>query len=118
MPIHHVPSLHQVECWCLHHLCSAKIDSSLFQEIALLPYKLFGRCPRENSVLLKMDSPKSASSIPPGINTSPCRHSLRLLSNGYYICDEDSFCWDDLGNVLFSPTQCTMSYKENMVRRA
>ncbi|XP_073419367.1 transmembrane protein 71-like isoform X1 [Dendrobates tinctorius] len=92
--------------------------SSLFQEIALLPYKLFGRCPRENSVLLKMDSPKSASSIPPGINTSPCRHSLRLLSNGYYICDEDSFCWDDLGNVLFSPTQCTMSYKENMVRRA
>ncbi|XP_073532902.1 transmembrane protein 71 [Phyllobates terribilis] len=90
--------------------------SSFFQEIVLLPYKLFGRCSRENSEQLKMDSPKSGSSIPPGITMSPCRHSLRLLSNGYYICDEDSFCWDDLGNVSFSPTQCTVSYKENMVR--
>ncbi|XP_077127371.1 transmembrane protein 71 isoform X2 [Ranitomeya variabilis] len=90
--------------------------SSLFQEIALLPYKLFGRCSRDNSVPLEMDSPKRRSSIPPGINTSPCRHSLRLLSNGYYICDEDSLYWDDLGNISFSPTQCTVSYKENMVR--
>ncbi|KAM4029645.1 transmembrane protein 71 isoform 2-T5 [Anomaloglossus baeobatrachus] len=63
-----------------------------------------------------MGSPKSGSSIPPGINMSPSRHSLRLLSNGYYLCDEDSLCWDDLGNVSFSPTQCTVSYKENMVR--
>ncbi|XP_056374623.1 transmembrane protein 71 [Hyla sarda] len=85
--------------------------SSLFQEIALLPYRLFGHCARDN-----IDSPKMRSPIPSSDNMSPCRHSLRLLSNGYYVCDEDSFCWDDLGNVSFSPTQCTVSYKENMVR--
>lgn len=90
--------------------------SSLFQDIALLPYRLFGRCSRDKSDAPNMDSPRNGSPIPSGVNMSPCRHSLRLLSNGYYVCDEDSLCWDDLGNISFSPTQCTVSYKENMVR--
>ncbi|XP_066434876.1 transmembrane protein 71 isoform X2 [Eleutherodactylus coqui] len=85
--------------------------SSLFQEIARLPYRLFGRCSGETSRKMNSVSPN-----PCDINMSPCRHSLRLISNGYYICDEDSFCWDDLGNISFSPSQCTVSYKENMVR--
>ncbi|XP_069815918.1 transmembrane protein 71 isoform X2 [Dendropsophus ebraccatus] len=63
-----------------------------------------------------MDLPKNGAPPPPSANLSPSRHSLRLLYNGYYLCDEDSFCWDDLGNVSFSPTQCTVSYKENVVR--
>ncbi|XP_044150121.1 transmembrane protein 71 [Bufo gargarizans] len=85
--------------------------SSLFQDIALLPYRLFGHYSRENSDAANMSPPNQSD-----VNMSPCRHSLRLLSNGYYVCDEDSFCWDDLGNISFSPSQCTVSYKENMVR--
>ncbi|XP_075684075.1 transmembrane protein 71 [Rhinoderma darwinii] len=90
--------------------------SSFFQDIALLPYRLFGHFSRDNSNTQNMGSPKNGSPIPSAVNMSPCRHSLRLISNGYYVCDEDSFCWDDLGNISFSPTQCTVSYKENMVR--
>ncbi|XP_072007267.1 transmembrane protein 71 isoform X2 [Engystomops pustulosus] len=97
-------------------MSSRSYYSSLFQEIALLPYRLFGRCSRDASDTLTMGSPSNGPPIPSGVTMSPSRHSLRLLSNGYYICDEESFCWDELGNVSFSPTQCTVSYKENMVR--
>ncbi|KAM6125873.1 transmembrane protein 71 [Pterocles gutturalis] len=44
---------------------------------------------------------------------SPCRHSPRLLSNGYYILTEDSFLSNEGGNVTLTPSQ---TYKENLVR--
>ncbi|XP_063780843.1 transmembrane protein 71 isoform X2 [Pseudophryne corroboree] len=53
---------------------------------------------------------------PQAVPISPCRHSPRLLSNGYYTVDEDSLCWDDLGNLSITPTQYKVSYKENSVR--
>ncbi|KAM8966805.1 dynein axonemal assembly factor 11-like [Pelodytes ibericus] len=40
-----------------------------------------------------------------------CRHSPRLLSNGYYLLDEDTFLCNNEENI--SPTK---SYKENLVR--
>ncbi|XP_063312872.1 transmembrane protein 71-like [Pelobates fuscus] len=47
---------------------------------------------------------------------SSCRHSLRLLSNGYYVVDEDSVLYNDDGSVVISPTKPNVSYKENSVR--
>ncbi|XP_028646732.1 transmembrane protein 71 [Erpetoichthys calabaricus] len=45
-----------------------------------------------------------------------CRRSPRLLSNGYYILTEDSFVYDDEGNVSLTPSKINVSYKENLVR--
>ncbi|XP_053414247.1 transmembrane protein 71 [Nycticebus coucang] len=45
-----------------------------------------------------------------------CRRSPRLLTNGYYIWTEDSFLWDDDGNVTLNPSQTRVIYKENLVR--
>ncbi|XP_071753542.2 transmembrane protein 71 [Centroberyx gerrardi] len=45
-----------------------------------------------------------------------CRRSPRLLTNGYYIMTEDSFSWDDDGNVSLTPSKTNVSYKENLVR--
>ncbi|XP_074754508.1 transmembrane protein 71 isoform X2 [Athene noctua] len=47
---------------------------------------------------------------------SPCRHSPRLLSNGYYVLTEDSFLTDEEGNITLTPSQTTVTYKENLVR--
>ncbi|NXX37961.1 TMM71 protein, partial [Tricholaema leucomelas] len=47
---------------------------------------------------------------------STCRHSPRLLSNGYYVLTEDSFLSDEEGNVTLTPTQTSVTYKENLVR--
>ncbi|NWW95565.1 TMM71 protein, partial [Rhynochetos jubatus] len=47
---------------------------------------------------------------------STCRHSPRLLSNGYYILTEDSFLSDEEGNVTLTPSQTSVKYKENLVR--
>ncbi|KAL0966587.1 hypothetical protein UPYG_G00297130 [Umbra pygmaea] len=47
---------------------------------------------------------------------SPCRRSPRLLNNGYYVLTEDSYAWDDEGNVSLTPSKIKLSYKENLVR--
>ncbi|NXO60486.1 TMM71 protein, partial [Aramus guarauna] len=47
---------------------------------------------------------------------STCRRSPRLLSNGYYILTEDSFLSDEEGNVTLTPSQTSVTYKENLVR--
>ncbi|KFZ48994.1 Transmembrane protein 71, partial [Antrostomus carolinensis] len=47
---------------------------------------------------------------------SACRHSPRLLSNGYYVLTEDSFLSDEEGNVTLTPSQTSVTYKENLVR--
>ncbi|XP_051556544.1 transmembrane protein 71-like [Myxocyprinus asiaticus] len=45
-----------------------------------------------------------------------CRRSPRLLANGYYVLTEDSFSTDEEGNVTLTPSQTSVSYKENLVR--
>uniref|UniRef100_A0A8C9G262 Transmembrane protein 71 n=1 Tax=Pavo cristatus TaxID=9049 RepID=A0A8C9G262_PAVCR len=45
-----------------------------------------------------------------------CRRSPRLLSNGYYVLTEDSFLSDEDGNITLSPSQTSVTYKENSVR--
>ncbi|NXN47860.1 TMM71 protein, partial [Rhinoptilus africanus] len=47
---------------------------------------------------------------------SACRRSPRLLSNGYYVLTEDSFLSDEEGNVTLTPSQTSVTYKENLVR--
>ncbi|NWR72482.1 TMM71 protein, partial [Centropus unirufus] len=47
---------------------------------------------------------------------STCRRSPRLLSNGYYVLTEDSFLSDEKGNVTLTPSQTSVTYKENLVR--
>ncbi|KFV50231.1 Transmembrane protein 71, partial [Tyto alba] len=47
---------------------------------------------------------------------STCRRSPRLLSNGYYILTEDSFLSDEDGNITLTPSQTSVTYKENLVR--
>ncbi|KAK1878674.1 Transmembrane protein 71 [Dissostichus eleginoides] len=47
---------------------------------------------------------------------SSCRRSPRLLTNGYYSVTEDSFSWDEKGNVSLTPCKTSVSYKENLVR--
>ncbi|KFW93137.1 Transmembrane protein 71, partial [Phalacrocorax carbo] len=56
------------------------------------------------------------STNPPTGSISTCRRSPRLLSNGYYILTEDSFLSDDEGNVTLTPSQTSVTYKENLVR--
>ncbi|KFM03953.1 Transmembrane protein 71, partial [Aptenodytes forsteri] len=47
---------------------------------------------------------------------STCRRSPRLLSNGYYVLTEDSFLSDEKGNITLTPSQTSVTYKENLVR--
>ncbi|KAM6373727.1 transmembrane protein 71 isoform 1-T1 [Alca torda] len=47
---------------------------------------------------------------------SMCRRSPRLLSNGYYVLTEDSFLSDEEGNITLTPSQTSVTYKENLVR--
>ncbi|KAM9574083.1 transmembrane protein 71 isoform 1-T4 [Guaruba guarouba] len=56
-----------------------------------------------------------STNTPPG-SLSICRHSPRLLSNGYYIWTEDSFLSDEEGNITLTPSQTSVTYKENLVR--
>ncbi|XP_069076875.1 transmembrane protein 71 [Pleurodeles waltl] len=45
-----------------------------------------------------------------------CRHSPRLLANGYYVLDEDSILSNEEGNLTLSPTKTNVTYKERLVR--
>nr|XP_033791205.1 transmembrane protein 71 isoform X2 [Geotrypetes seraphini] len=43
------------------------------------------------------------------------RHSPRLLTNGYYVLNENSSLHDDQGNITLNPCH-SISYRENLVR--
>ncbi|XP_008945577.1 PREDICTED: transmembrane protein 71, partial [Merops nubicus] len=45
-----------------------------------------------------------------------CRRSPRLLSNGYYILTADSLLCDEEGNITLTPSQTSVTYKENLIR--
>ncbi|XP_022617555.1 transmembrane protein 71 isoform X1 [Seriola dumerili] len=66
--------------------------------------------------LLSPDSSYVCYSSVDGGDPSCCRRSPRLLTNGYYSVTEDSFTWDDDGNVSLTPCKTNVSYKENLVR--
>lgn len=67
--------------------------------------------------LLSPDSSYVCYSSVDGVDPSCCRRSPRLLTNGYYSVTDDSFSWDDEGNVsLLNPCKTSVSYKENLVR--
>ncbi|XP_070701734.1 transmembrane protein 71 [Pempheris klunzingeri] len=71
------------------------------------------------SLDLSLLSPDSSYVCYPSVDGGDpcsCRRSPRLLTNGYYSVTEDSFSWDDDGNVSLTPCKTSVSYKENLVR--
>ncbi|XP_034470151.1 transmembrane protein 71 [Hippoglossus hippoglossus] len=66
--------------------------------------------------LLSPDSSYVCYSSVDGGDPCCCRRSPRLLTNGYYTVTEDSFSWDDDGNVSLTPCKTSVSYKETLVR--
>lgn len=66
--------------------------------------------------LLSPDSSYVCYSSLDGAGPCSCRRSPRLLTNGYYDVTDDSFAWDDDGNVSLTPCKTSVSYKENLVR--
>ncbi|XP_040912185.1 transmembrane protein 71 [Toxotes jaculatrix] len=66
--------------------------------------------------LLSPDSSYVCYSSADGGDPCCCRRSPRLLTNGYYSVTEDSFSWDEDGNVSLTPCKTNVSYKENLVR--
>lgn len=66
--------------------------------------------------LLSPDSSYVCYSSADGGDPCCCRRSPRLLTNGYYSVTEDSFSWDEDGNVSLTPCKASVSYKENLVR--
>ncbi|XP_044075731.1 transmembrane protein 71 [Siniperca chuatsi] len=66
--------------------------------------------------LLSPDSSYVCYSSVEGGDPCSCRRSPRLLTNGYYSVTEDSFIWDDHGNVSLTPCKTNVSYKENLVK--
>ncbi|KAI3374534.1 hypothetical protein L3Q82_021107 [Scortum barcoo] len=67
--------------------------------------------------LLSPDSSYVCYSSADGGDPCCCRRSPRLLTNGYYSVTEDSFSWDEDGNVSLTPCKTSVSYKENLVSR-
>uniref|UniRef100_A0A3B3I117 Transmembrane protein 71 n=1 Tax=Oryzias latipes TaxID=8090 RepID=A0A3B3I117_ORYLA len=66
--------------------------------------------------LLSPDSSYICYSSADSSRPCSCRRSPRLLTNGYYAVTEDSFSWDEDGNVSLTPCKASVSYKENHVR--
>uniref|UniRef100_UPI0037E9971F transmembrane protein 71 n=1 Tax=Semicossyphus pulcher TaxID=241346 RepID=UPI0037E9971F len=73
-------------------------------------------CQSLDTSLLSPDSSYVCYSSVEGGDPCSCRRSPRLLTNGYYSVTEDSFTWDDEGNVSLTPCKTNVSYKENLVR--
>ncbi|KAE8599692.1 hypothetical protein XENTR_v10017288 [Xenopus tropicalis] len=90
-------------------------EHSFFNDCKLLQIKLFGNCSERDSFDLQNTSISHDGSFTSGF-FSPCRHSPRLLSNGYYVLDEDSIVYDDEGNISLEPTKSIVSYKETLAR--
>lgn len=84
------------------------------------PIKRRLRGNHDQSLDVSLLSPDSSyvcySSVGGGGDPCCCRRSPRLLTNGYYAVTEDSFSWDDDGNVSLTPCKTSVSYKENLVR--
>ncbi|XP_063306326.1 transmembrane protein 71 [Pelobates fuscus] len=104
-----------------YHLSSLTIphlDSSFLWDITQLPSKLFNDFSPSNTYDLDgMESNPSTSFNKTMCRLfSSCRHSLRLLSNGYYVVDDSSVLYNEDGSVIISPTKPNVSYKENSVR--
>uniref|UniRef100_A0A3B3RY94 Transmembrane protein 71 n=1 Tax=Paramormyrops kingsleyae TaxID=1676925 RepID=A0A3B3RY94_9TELE len=78
---------------------------------------VFGGSDNFSLSLLSPDLTYECFSVNP-LTGSPCscRRSPRLLSNGYYVLTEDSYVFDDDGNVSLTPSKTNVSYKENLVR--
>ncbi|KAL3989012.1 hypothetical protein ACER0C_013330 [Sarotherodon galilaeus] len=66
--------------------------------------------------LLSPDSSYICYTSAHGSEPCCCRRSPRLLTNGYYDVTENSFSWDDEGNVSLTPCKTSISYKENLHR--
>uniref|UniRef100_A0A8C4U6M2 Uncharacterized protein n=1 Tax=Falco tinnunculus TaxID=100819 RepID=A0A8C4U6M2_FALTI len=60
--------------------------------------------------------PMSATESIQSILSTDVTACPRLLSNGYYILMEDSFLSDEEGNITLTPSQTSVTYKENLVR--
>ncbi|KAM4552263.1 transmembrane protein 71 [Odontesthes bonariensis] len=73
-------------------------------------------CQSPDPALLSPDSSYVCYSSASGGGPCCCRRSPRLLTNGYYAVTEDSFSWDEDGNVSLTPCKTSVSYKENLVR--
>ncbi|XP_068582304.1 transmembrane protein 71 [Cebidichthys violaceus] len=73
-------------------------------------------CQSLDASLLSPDSSYVCYPSVDGGDPCSCRRSPRLLTNGYYSVTEDSFSWDDHGNVSLTPCKTSVSYKENLVR--
>ncbi|XP_041659412.1 transmembrane protein 71 [Cheilinus undulatus] len=73
-------------------------------------------CQSLDTSLLSPDSSYVCYSSAEGGDPCSCRRSPRLLTNGYYSVTDDSFSWDNEGNVSLSPCKTSVSYKENLVR--
>ncbi|XP_076602188.1 transmembrane protein 71 [Chaetodon auriga] len=73
-------------------------------------------CQSLDQSLLSPDSSYICYSSVDGGDPCSCRRSPRLLTNGYYSVTEDSFSWDDDGNVSLTPCKTKVCYKENLVR--
>lgn len=70
-----------------------------------------------DSSYLCYSSSTSARSPSDGcVHSRCCRRSPRLLTNGYYAVTDDSFLWDEDGNVSLTPCAASVSYKENVFR--
>ncbi|XP_072219548.1 transmembrane protein 71 [Leuresthes tenuis] len=73
-------------------------------------------CQSPDLSLLSPDSSYVCYTSADGGGPCCCRRSPRLLTNGYYAVTEDSFSWDEDGNVSLTPCKTSVSYKENLVR--
>uniref|UniRef100_A0A3Q3WCB7 Uncharacterized protein n=1 Tax=Mola mola TaxID=94237 RepID=A0A3Q3WCB7_MOLML len=73
-------------------------------------------CQSRDLSLLSPDSSYVCYPSADGGDPCCCRRSPRLLTNGYYSVTDDSFSWDDDGNVSLTPCKTSVSYKENLVR--
>ncbi|KAM8728082.1 transmembrane protein 71 isoform 1-T2 [Acanthopagrus schlegelii] len=76
----------------------------------------YDSCHSLDQSVLSPDSSYVCYSSVDGGDPCSCRRSPRLLTNGYYSVTEDSFTWDDDGNVSLTPCKTSVSYKENLVR--
>ncbi|CAJ1072918.1 transmembrane protein 71 [Xyrichtys novacula] len=78
--------------------------------------RAYQSCQSLDTSLLSPDSSYVCYSSAEGGDPCSCRRSPRLLTNGYYSVTDDSFTWDDEGNVSLTPCKTNVSYKENLVR--
>ncbi|CAH2285949.1 Transmembrane 71 [Pelobates cultripes] len=102
----------------LSSLTITHIDSSFLWDITQLQSKLFNDYSPSNTYNLDGMESNPGTSFNKTMYSlfSSCRHSLRLLSNGYYVVDDSSVLYNDDGSVVISPTKPNVSYKENSVR--